>query len=51
MHFIRSSSVCVLLPIDFFARIKLDINSIASYRIASKNIYIYIIKTQYTPQP
>ncbi len=42
--FLRSSSVCVLLPIDIFfgcAGIKLDINGIASYRIAYKNISIY----------
>ncbi len=43
MHFLRSSSVCVL-PIDIFfgcARIKLDINGIASYRIGYKK-YINI---------
>ncbi len=52
MHFLRSSSVCVL-PIDILfrcARIKLKINRIASYRIAYK-IYQYIIQTQYTTQP
>ncbi len=38
MHFLSSSSVCVLLPRYFFgcARIKLDINGIALYRIAYK---------------
>ncbi len=44
MHFLLSSSVCVLLPIDIFFgcdRIKLDINGIGSYRITYKNILIY----------
>ncbi len=53
MHFLRSSSVCVLLPIDIYfgcSRIKLDINGIASYCIAYK-IYRYIIQTRYTAQP
>ncbi len=45
MPFLCSSSVCVLFPIDIFFRctcIKLNINGIASYRIAYK---------KYTAQP
>ncbi len=44
MHFLRSSSVCAPLLIDIFfgcACIKLDINGIASYRIAYRNISMY----------
>ncbi len=54
MHFLHSSSVCVLLPIDTFfgcARIKLYINGIASYRIAYKKYIDISYKLDILPSP
>ncbi len=54
MHFLRSSSVCVLLPIDFYfgcTRIKLDINGIASYCIAYKKYFDISCKLDISPSP
>ncbi len=49
MLFHRSSLVCVLPKDIFYLHIKLDINGIASYCKAYKNISIYCTNSIYRP--